>query len=124
MPPSTEPQPPEDWRAFSEAVEDVLANYLPEEVRADGLGDNPTTSPIGLDPLQMRALRQAGIEPGQIEVRIIRVEVDQIRREIERLERTVESQGENSITEGQVYLIALGVLAALVAMVALLSGKI
>lgn len=113
----------EQARVVAEAVEALLSGYLPDDVRTelDGNHQTPLPVPYELNQLQVRALRQAGVDGGQIEARILKVEVDQLRRDIERLERTQEAQGESSLSEGRVYVIVGGSLAALVTMVALLG---
>jgi hypothetical protein len=118
-----DPGSSEPAKVFAEAVEVLLTGYLPDDARAhlDGSHPSPSPTPYELNQLQVRALRQAGVEAGQIEARILKVEVDQLRRDIERLERTQEAQDKSSLSEGRVYAIVIAALGALVTMVALLG---
>jgi hypothetical protein len=117
-----ESEPTGDARVVAEAVEALLANFLPDEVRGSFDGNLPT--PFGqaeLTPLQCRALQQADVDAGQVAAQILKVEVDQLRRELERLERTLTRQDDKNISEARVIVLVFLVLSALVAAVTLLG---
>lgn len=113
--------PEQRARIVAEAVEVLLAGYLPDDVR-EGLDGNLPARAFDqseLTPFQSRALRQAGVDAGQVAVQVLQVEIVQLRRDFERIERDLATQAEGSITEGRIIFIVFGVLAAIAVVVAL-----